>query len=94
MKNYQQISALKLQQMLEERNYWLRIHNNKLLCKTQTNKPAKIVDGGTSKILTYYDEHINYLCTIHQVTTRDWQIIHEDVKDALLDGIWYKATHY
>ena len=91
MKNYQQSSAAELQRMLEQRNYWLRIHSNKLLCKTQASTPSKMINGGLSQILTYYDEHIKYLCTIHQVTTKDGKIIHEDVKDAFLDGIRYKA---
>jgi len=78
--------------MLKDRNYWSRIHNNKLLCKTQASKPSKIVDGGMSKINTYYDEHMHYLCTLHQITTREGQIIHENVKDALVEGIWYKAS--
>ena len=92
MKIYQQTSAAELQHMLEERNYWLRIHNNKLLCKTQASAPSKMIDGGISRVLTYYDEHIKYLCTVHQVTTKDGNIIHEDVKDALLDGTWYKTA--
>lgn len=92
MKNYQQAGGLEIQHMLEKRNYWLRMHDNKLLCKTQASKPSKIVDGGLSKILTFYDEHIKYLCTIHQVITKDGKILHEDVKDAFLDGIRYKAT--
>jgi hypothetical protein len=78
--------------MLEKRNYWMRIHNNQLLCKIQASVPSKIVDGGISKILTYYDEHMKYLCTIHQVTTKDGITIHENVKDVFLDGIRYKAT--
>jgi len=91
MKNYQQASAAELQHMLEQNNFWLRIHNNKLLCKVQASVPSKMVDGGTSKILSYYDEHMIYLCTIHQVTTKDGKILHEDVKDVFLDGIRYKA---
>ena len=90
MKNYQPASTTELQHMLERRNYWTRIHNNELLCKIQASTPSKMVYGGISKILTYYDEHIKYLCTIHQVTTKDGDIIHENVKDAFLDGIWYK----
>jgi hypothetical protein len=92
MKNFQRVSAQEMQNMLEKQNYWLRIHDNKLLCKIQASKPAKIVDGGLSRILTYYDEHLNYLCTIHQVITQEEKIIHEDVKDAFIDGIRYKAT--
>jgi len=92
MKNYQQTSAVELQRLLEQRNYWSRIHNNKLLCKIQASVPSKMVDGGISKILSYYNEHIQYLCTIHQVTTKDGKIIHENVKDVFLDGIRYKAT--
>jgi len=92
MKNYQHVGVTKLQQMLEERNYWMRIHNNKLLHKIQASVPSKMVDGGFSKIITYYDEHLKYLCTLHQVTTKDGSVIHENVKDALLDGVWYKAV--
>jgi len=91
MKNYQQTSNAELQQLLELRNYWLRIHNKKLLCKVQASVPSKIIDGGISKILSYYDEHLKYLCTIHQVTTKDGKILHENIKDAFLDGIRYKA---
>jgi len=91
MKNYQLVNAEDLQCMLEKRNYWMRIHNNKLLCKIQASKPSKIVNGGISKILTFYDEHIKYLCTLHQVNTKEGKIIHEDVKDVFLDGIRYKA---
>ena len=93
MKNYQLASAAELQHMLEKRNYWMRIHNNELLCKIQAIKPSKMVYGGVSKILTYYDEHIKYLCTLHQVTTKDGNIIHEDVKDIFLDGVRYKAVN-
>jgi hypothetical protein len=93
MKNYQQTSAVELQRLLEQRNFWLRIHNNKLLCKIQASVPSKMVDGGISKILSYYNEHMQYLCTIHQVTTKDGKTIHEDVKDAFLDGIRYKAIN-
>ena len=90
MTNYQQASAKELQYMLEKRNYWLRIHDNKLLCKIQASAPSKMVDGGISKIITYYDEHLKYLCTMHQVITKDGKTIHEHVKDAVLDGILYK----
>ena len=92
MKIYQQASAPELQIMLEKRNYWLRIHNHKLLCKTQKSNPSKMIDGGISEILSYYDEHIKYLCTMHRVITQDGKIIQEDVKDVYLDGIWYKTT--
>jgi hypothetical protein len=91
MKNYQQAYASDLQHLLEQRNYWSRIHDNKLLCKTQTSKPSKMIDNGTSLILSYYDEHLNYLCTIHRVITQDGKIIHENIKDVFLDGIRYKA---
>lgn len=77
--------------MLEKRNYWQLIHNNKLLCKTQASKPSKMIDNGTSLILSYYDEHMRYLCTLHRVVTQDGKIIHEDIKDIFLDGIRYKA---
>ena len=92
MKDFQYIHVTKLHQMLEDRNYWTRIHNNKLLYKVQAVVPSKMVDGGFSTIISYYDEHLKYLCTIHRVSTKDGNTIHEDVKDALLDGVWYKST--
>ncbi len=91
MKNYQEASEKELQHMLQERNYWLRIHNNKLLCNTQKSRPSKMIDNGTSLIVSYYDEHMKYLCTIHKVITKDGKTIHEDVKDIFLDGIRYKS---
>jgi len=92
MKNYQQATGVEIQIMLEKRNYWRRIHDNKLLCKIQASVPSKLINGGLSRILSYYDEHLHYLCTIHQVTTKDGKILHENVKDTMLDGIRYKAS--
>ena len=91
MKKYQPVNGSEIQTMLELRNYWLRIHNNKLLSKIQASTPSRMIQDGTSYIITFYDEHLNYLCTMHQVITIDGHIIHENVKDAYLDGIWYKA---
>ena len=91
MKKYQAVNNSEIQNMLEQRNYWLRIHNNKLLSKIQASTPSRMIQGGTSYIITFYDEHLNYLCTMHQVVTNNGNVIHENVKDAFLDGIWYKA---
>lgn len=91
MKKYQLCNDTEIQTMLEQRNYWLRIHNNKLLSKTQASTPSRMIQNGTSLIITFYDEHMNYLCTMHQVITNDGDVIHENVKDAYLDGIWYKV---
>ena len=91
MHEYQWCTDGEIQSRLETLNYWLRIHSNKLLCKLQSQKPAKIVKDGVSEIVTYYDEHLNYLCTIHRVNTSEGQTIHENVKDAVIGGIWYRA---
>ncbi len=88
----QHISAAALRQKLIERGYWDKIHSGKLLEKPQKTVPANITSGGISQILSYWDEHLNYLCTIHRVITKDGKIIHEDVKDAFLDGIRYRVT--
>ena len=92
MKKYQESTAKELQSKLEKLNYWSRIHSNKLLAKVQAEVSAKIIKDGTSKIISYYDEHLNYLCTIHRITSKDGIIIHEDIKDAYLDGVRYKAV--
>ena len=91
MKNYQECTSAELQNKLEQRNYWSRIHSNKLLAKVQAEDPAKIIKDGTSKIISYYDRHMNYLCTIHLITSKDGIILHEHIKDAYLDGVRYKA---
>jgi hypothetical protein len=92
MKNYQEATDDELQRMLEQRNYWSRIHDNKLLYKTQASRPSKVIKDGTSLILSFYDEHMRYLCTIHKVITKDGKTIHEDIKDIFLDGIRYKSS--
>ena len=91
MKDFQQISLEELEQKLKEISYWAKIHAGKLLAKVQKDNPAKIIQDGTSRIVTYYDEHRHYLCTMHMVLTKEDIIIHEDVKDAWLNGIWYKC---
>ena len=91
MSKFQLVSAEKLKEMLEQRNFWSRIQSNKLLAKEQARKPAKMADGGTSYIISYYDEHLQYVCTIHKVEDRKGSIVHEHVKDAYIDGIHYRA---
>lgn len=91
MRNFQESTAEELQKKLEDRNYWLRIHSGELLEKIQSEVPAKIIKDGVSSIISYYDEHLNYLCTIHRVITTNGNVIHEDIKDIYLDGIRYKA---
>jgi len=91
MKKYQLSSADEIKEKLEQHNYWRRMHSNKLLSKVQVESPSKIIKDGTSRIVSYYDEHIKYLCTIHQIVTKDGKVIHEHVKDAYLGGIRYKA---
>ncbi len=87
----QQISGAELRKRLEERVYWKKIQNGKLLAKVRKTVPATITPGGISQIVSYWDEHLQYLCTLHKVFTREGQVIHEDIKDACLDGVRYKA---
>ena len=92
MKDFQLSSQEELRAALEKANYWDRIHNNKLLCKKQSEDPARILKDGVSQILSYYDEHLNYLCTIHRIVSKDGSaIVHEHIKDCYLNGVWYKA---
>jgi len=91
MRNFQESNTEELQIKLEDRNYWLRIHSCELLEKIQSEVPARIIKDGVSSIISYYDEHLNYLCTIHRVITKNGNVIHEDIKDIYLDGIRYKA---
>ena len=91
MSKFQIVSATKLKEMLENRSFWSRMRSNKLLAKEQATAPARISDGGTSYIISYYDEHLQYVCTIHRIVSKGGDIIHEHVKDAYIDGVQYKA---
>jgi len=92
MSKFQVVSRKKLQQMLEQRNLWSRIHSGKLLLVEQNRTPANKAPGGTSYIISYYDEHSQYICTIHKIEDKNGLVIHEHAKDALIDGVRYKAT--
>lgn len=85
-------SESELRQKLIELGIWDKIHSDQLLEKIQRTSPAAIAPGGVSQIVSYWDEHLRYLCTIHRVITADGQIIHEDVKDAFLNGVRYLAV--
>ena len=91
MNNYRQATSEELKKRLEERNYWLRIQEHRLLEKVQAEAPARIIQDGVSRIISCYNGHLDYLCTIHRVITKNGDVIHEDVKDVYLDGIRYKA---
>ena len=91
MSKFQIVSATKLKEILEEHNLWSRMHSKKLLAKEQAAAPAKIAAGGTSYIITYYDEHLRNFFAIHRIITKGGKIVHEHVKDAFIDGVRYKA---
>jgi hypothetical protein len=93
MKDFQLSSKEELQKKFEDISYWTRIHEKKLRRKKQAEKPARILQDGVSQIWTYYDEQGKYLCTMHKVISKDGSsVVHEHIKDCLLDGIWYKCT--
>ena len=92
VKEFQQSSKEDLQKRFEDKSFWTRIHEGKLLCKKQSEVPAHVLEDGLSQILTYYDEHLKYLCTMHRIVSRDGRVVvHEHIKDCVLDGIRYKA---
>ncbi len=91
MPNNQECTAEELQEKLKQRNYWACIHSGKLLPKVQDTTPARIIKDGISQIISYYDEHLQYLCTIHIITAAGGGVLHEHVKDAEIDGVRYKA---
>ncbi len=92
MSKFQVVSVANLKEMLDQRNLWSRMHSGKLLAVERNRAPAKIADGGTSYIISYYDEHLQNFFTIHRIITKEGDTIHEHVKDAYIDGIRYKAT--
>lgn len=90
MVDFQLATKAKLKNMLEERNYWLKMHSGKLLEVEQSQVPAKKSPGGTSRIISYYDERLQYVCTIHIIISKTGKIVHEHIKDAYIGGIRYK----
>jgi len=91
MAKFQVVSVAKLKEMLEQRNLWSRMHSGKLLAVERNKTPAKISDGGTSYIVSYYDRRSRDFFTIHRIVTKGGDTIHEHVKDAYIDGVRYKA---
>lgn len=87
----QVVNADELRKILEDRGYWEKMHTGKLLESIRSTRPAVIAPEGKSEIVSYWDEHLQYLCTIHRVVTKDGKVIHEDIKDAYLDGTRYQV---
>jgi hypothetical protein len=77
--------------MLEDLGYWQKMHNGQLISSVRRETPAKIMAEGKSQIITFWDEHRSYLCTIHRVITKNGQVIHEDIKDATVNGVRYQT---
>ena len=92
MPKFQVVSVVKLKEMLEQHNLWSRMDSGNLLAVERNKTPAKISDGGTSYIISYYDEHLKNFFTIHRIVSKQGKIVHEHVKDAYIDGVRYKAT--
>ncbi|OGO39691.1 MAG: hypothetical protein A2147_05235 [Chloroflexi bacterium RBG_16_57_8] len=77
--------------MLEDSGHWEEMHNGQLLEKVRSSTPAVIAPGGLSFIVSYRDEHLHYLCTVHRVVTKEGVTVHEDVKDVFLNGTRYRV---
>ena len=77
---------------LQETGYWSKIHTNQLHSSIRKIVPAIITPGGQSQIISYWDENQQYLCTIHRVITKEGVVIHEDVKDACLNGVRFRVV--
>jgi len=91
MSRFRLVTKVKLKEMLEERNLWSKMQSGRLLEVEQNRTRAKRAPDSTSYIISYYDEHLQYVCTIHKIVTRNGEVIHEHVKDAFVDGVRYKA---
>ena len=91
MSKVQVVSAAKLKEMLEQLSLWSRMRSNKLVAKEQTAAPARMASGGVSRIISYYDERLRYVFTIHRITSKNGKIMHEHVKDAYIGGVRYRA---
>ena len=91
MSEFQLVSAAKIKEMLVQRNAWSKMHSGEFRVVQQYSAPAKVSKGGTSYIVSYYDEHSQYVCTIHKIVSKKGNTVHEHVKDAIIDGVRYKA---
>lgn len=50
-----------------------------------------MVEGGVSKIISYYDNRLCYIFTLHRITDPSGKIIHEHVKAAIIEKTHYVA---
>ena len=91
MTRFQVVGAAELKEMLVQRGLWSKMQSGKLLAKEDAKKPAKAWPGGTSYVVSYYDEHLQYLCTVHKIVNKHGATVHEHVKDAYIDGVRYRA---
>jgi hypothetical protein len=91
MSQFVTLSEAELEKILEQHNLLSKMHSDKLLAKEQAKSPAKKSLGGTSYIITYYDEHIQNYFTIHRIISQEGKVIHEHVKSAYIDGVKYRV---
>jgi hypothetical protein len=91
MSKFQVVSVTELKEMLERRNLWSRMHSGKFLAVERNRAAASKAAGGTSYIISYYDNHLQYVCTIHKIEDNNGHVIHEHVKDAYINGVRYKG---
>lgn len=89
---YQPATADEMLRMLEESGYWEKMASHQILERVRSTRPATIAPGGKSLIVSYWDEHLRYLCTLHRVVTQDGIVIHEHVKDVFLNGTRYRSV--
>lgn len=64
--------------------------HGQLVLVMQNDVPAKMSGGDRSQIITFYDEKLKYVCTIHQVLDKEGKAIHFHYKDILWEGVRYR----
>ncbi len=85
------LTAEQLNNLLEEHNILRKIHTNMFREVEQDHAAARIAGGGRSLIISYYEGN-QYICTKHKILTASGKLFHQDIEDALINGIRYKKV--
>jgi hypothetical protein len=86
---FQLLTSEQLRKLLQEHNICEKIWSGAFKAEVQSCVPARIPGGGASSIISFYKGDL-YVCTKHRIVTPDGKLFHEDIKDAFIDGVWYK----
>ena len=89
MVKMQRLPKQSLKQLLKDKSILDGIHQGRYKEVIENEVPAKKISNCRSLIISYYQGG-NYICTKHELRTRNGRTVHQDVEAAIIGGIKYK----